>query len=280
MLKRKNSIGLTLIELILALTLSLFLISLSIEIYLLAEKSQRAQAALISLQENQQILSQILRQHIRMAGFSGCGRFSSDFPFYNHLPQYISLNNKIAIYPHTDIKTNTDGITLWHAGIHHAKLSKNMQGYATLYVTANPIFAVGDNLIISDCKSVDLFKVKRVIIFHDGTQQIIAKTPLSKLYAQNAEISEFEWESYFVGDTGRLDLHEQPVYAVFMETQDGQKTELIEGVESMQIELASLEHDTLVIHKMGDVSDAAAVLGVSFTFKSLQKEWHTYVSLR
>ncbi len=260
MFKRKNSIGITLIELMLALSLSIFLISLLFEIYLIAENSQLTQAALISLQENEQILSQLVLRHIRMAGYAGCEKLADDFPFYNHLTEKVSLSNKIQL-------SQQSGVTLWHAGIESALLIKPMRGFATFYATANPPFAIGDKLIISDCKTADLFSIKQISILSNGIQKIVTTVPLNKLYAENAEVREFVWESFFVSDTGRLDLQQKPVYALFMRGQDDRKTELVEGVTSMQVELDQMEN-------------GAAVVGVAFAFTILNKTWHTYVSLR
>jgi type IV pilus assembly protein PilW len=273
MFKRRNSVGITLIELMLALSLSIFLISLIFEIYLIAENSRLTQSALISLQENEQILSQLLLRHIRMAGYAGCGKLSDDFPFYNHLTEKVSLRNKIKLY-------QKSGITLWHASHENGILIKPMRGYATFYASANPAFAVGDDLIISDCKTADLFSVKQISISNSGIQKIVTTTPLNKLYSVNAEIREFKWESFFVADTERLDLQKQPVYALFMREKNGRKTELVEGVASMLIELDQIENGVLEAKSIDAISDATSVVGIAFAFNILHKSWHTYVSLR
>lgn len=279
MFKRKNSIGMTLIELLLALSLSLFLITLIFEIYLIAENNQRTQSDLISLQESEQILSQILQRHIHMAGYIGCAKLTDDFPFYNHLSENIGVNNIIEFFQLSE--KNSDGIKIWRASTSSAMLTKPMRGYGTLYVTKSLHFFPGERIIISDCKTAELVRIKQVSSLSDGTQKIIMSTPLKKLFTPPAEVREFIRETYFLNETERFGPKQQPIYALFSKVNDEPKTEIVEGIESMQIELNQIENGSLKIKKISEIPDIVSPVGISFVFDTqLHKKWYTYVSLR
>lgn len=64
--------GLTLLEILVALTMGLVVIGGTIQIYLSSSQSYRTQEALSRIQENGRFAMEILNREIRMAGFSGC----------------------------------------------------------------------------------------------------------------------------------------------------------------------------------------------------------------
>ena len=71
MLNRKNLIqGLTLIELLISLTMALFILSAVFEIFFTVQKNHLAINALTELQENTYIAFELLAHDIRMAGYS------------------------------------------------------------------------------------------------------------------------------------------------------------------------------------------------------------------
>jgi len=69
---RSIQTGMSLIEVMLAQTLGLFLIFGLIQIYLSVQKTFDLQQAIINLQENGRFASYLLSKNIRMAGFAGC----------------------------------------------------------------------------------------------------------------------------------------------------------------------------------------------------------------
>src|SRR3990167_11166053 len=107
MLKRKNSNGMTLIELMLALTLSTFILSFLYEIYLAAENNRRMQHNLMTIQENTQLISQLIAQHVRMSGYAGCAKLTKDFPIKNNVLTDFSEKTKIQRYDKNDSKPGT-----------------------------------------------------------------------------------------------------------------------------------------------------------------------------
>src|SRR5689334_12994230 len=69
---RANQNGMSLIEVMLAQALGLFLIFGLIQIYLTVQKTFHLQQAIVSLQENGRFAAHFLSESIRMAGFAHC----------------------------------------------------------------------------------------------------------------------------------------------------------------------------------------------------------------
>jgi len=79
----KNSQGYNLIELLMALALSLVFLGLMGSYYLTQQKGSAKVEALSRLEENALIAANILRDEIHSAGYIGCAKFTSDFPVKN-----------------------------------------------------------------------------------------------------------------------------------------------------------------------------------------------------
>jgi len=283
MFKKRNSIGITLIELMLALALSILIIGGIFEIYLIAENNRLIQTTVITMQEDAQMITQLFKGQIHAAAYMGCAKLTNDFPFKNNLPFKISQKNKIERYQDTDVKEGTDAIRIWHSSMQSAILNKTMQNHLNLYVTSNIPILVDDNLIISDCKTAESFRVKKIFTLENGMQKIITNVPLKKLYEKNAEINILEINSYFVSNTGRVDEHNQPIYALHIKDILGETTELAEGVDRMKVFFTRVENNKLVEYPASDIADASEIVGVSLAFElaaaGLKKNWNLYVAL-
>ncbi len=261
----KYSIGYTLIELMVAFTLSFLIISMVVEIYLIANKNQQMQITLIALKDNEQMTNQILTSAIRRAGYALCTKLSDDFPFYNHSTLTFDFKNTIQPFYTPEMKPGTDGITVWNANHKYATVAKNMRGHATLYANRLVTFSADDLVMISDCKTIEIFQIKHVSIVN-GLQKIIPASPLQQLYQVNAELSKLQIISYFVAKTNRFDGRHRPVYALFEKNLAGMNSELVEGVDDMQIEY--------------DAAGLSFTLnGISTTNINFVKKWYLYVAL-
>ena len=79
----KATQGHSLLELTMALALSLVFLSLMGTIYLAQQKASTQLQALSRLEENALIAANILRDDIHNAGYIGCAKFTEDFPIRN-----------------------------------------------------------------------------------------------------------------------------------------------------------------------------------------------------
>lgn len=221
----KKIYGLTLIELLFALTISLLIFSIVRTIFLTTEKSFSTQHALSSIQENARNAIELLQSDIHAAGYIGCAKLNYDFPLKNFPGYEFTSKNKIVV--------NENTITLRHASVNHTYLTRAMQDSSTLHTTLETSFFADEILLISDCKSAEIFKVKKASA-NQYEQSITTTAPLSNQYLQNAEVSKLEINTYFIGKTSRQSRDGSPIYALYMTDVNKTKLELVEGVDGMK----------------------------------------------
>src|SRR5579872_6732477 len=89
----KKQYGTTLIELLLSLMLSILLLGLLSVIYLATDRQNTALVTLNILHEHAHFALQQLKTEIEMAGFIGCPRFHSQFPFNNSTEYFLQANS-------------------------------------------------------------------------------------------------------------------------------------------------------------------------------------------
>jgi type IV pilus assembly protein PilW len=280
-------LGLSLIELMLALTLSmLILMSLSV-IYLAETNNHLTEAALQNIQQNTRVAFQLLHGALRQAGEVGCAKIQNNFPVTTSQPYNITENNRIQSYQGSEVKAGTDALTVRYANAISGVLVEPMQAANSLHMSASPKIETGDVLLISDCETVETFTAQQISSSSDGTQFIITDTNLTKEYQQNAEVSEFEINTFYIGKTDRKDARGMPIYALYMKDKDAHKTELVEGVSAMQIQYAIFENGGIVEQRSNEIKEWSSVRGVSLQldFESLnyfplKKTEYMYVALR
>ncbi len=255
----KQQRGISLIELMVAITLSLILGTALIQIFSSSRGSYRQQEAASRLQENGRYTIEMLAQDVRMAGYMGCasidnipvtikasGPLPSDVMF--DATQIIrGLNNVAAVNPY-NAELGTDVLIIRRASDTGVRLTGNMTAdNANIQMVDNSAgFVAGDFLFITDCASADLFCANNVssggtvTISHSSSCNIDPK--LSKAYKTDAEVLAFRSSAYFIRATGRTTSAGNPILALWGVSRGVGSTaaltayELIEGVQNMQLE--------------------------------------------
>lgn len=279
--------GMTLIELMLALTLTVWIVGSLSAIYLAAVKNHLAETALQNIQQNSRVAFQLLNSAIRSAGFIGCARLQNDFQVKTTEAYTITPANRVQAYHGSEIKPGTNALTIRYASMINNTLLEAMHAKNTLHVTATPKISVGEALLISNCLSAEIFSAQQVIVESDNTQEIISSHDLSQLYDKNAELSELQINTFYVGRTDRKNVDGSTIYALYMKDITQRKTELVEGIDSLQIHYSVLENGNMIEHNENDILDWSAVRGVSLqallislNYFPLEKTEFSYVALR
>jgi len=267
MLAREN--GITLIELMIAMALGLFVLASLVVLYVSAEKNIMAQEALISIEENTQIAFQLLRKNIRTAGYIGCPSLTKTFSVKNYP---LTIWHKIEGYQ----DNKSDVITVRQASTQSADVLVPMYDQSIMVVSSKPVFHQGDLLLISNCQSAEAFTVKNVFSQKDGIQKIIINTPLSRLYEERAEVSHLESHTYFINQHG-----------LFVRDQNNITIELVEGIDEMIINYDVENNGQLARMFASEISDWSSVKGVEIKLAvsstnnfPLKKIGYAYVALR
>lgn len=284
--QRHRQAGISLIEIMVAMVISLLLILGVGQIYLGSKASYRVNDGLARVQEAGRFATELLARTIRMAGFQGCMNLgqlqprviASSVPANIFDPsQVVSGWNDANSFNGVDVKDGTDVLTIRRASPIAAKLTGNLgNANAQIDLTANPAnIQKGDVLFITDCVDADIFEVTSTV---NGTPPInIAHASpntsnrLSKPYQDDALVMSFLSDTFFIGDTGRVNPLGNPIFALYTRTMAGGSLvnrPLLDGVEDMQVLYGEDTDsdgaaDTYV--DAGAVADFANVISVRLT---------------
>lgn len=258
--------GLSIVELLVALAISSFLMLGISTIYLDSQKTDKLGAALSRIQETGRFALNYIAKDVRMAGYQGCmdpetlevNIIANNAPtgnlFLTALRGYEVEDTTWANgeeFDDTDIESDalvgSDVIAIQKATVADTELSGNMTASnANIQIASNPMnFQQNDIVIIADCENADMFRITNnpssgaTTLAHANS--VNSDNRLSALYDENASIMFFQSIVYFVKDTGRTNAQGLAINALYRQTDNlGLATsflieELVEGVDSMQI---------------------------------------------
>lgn len=257
--------GLSLVELLVALALSAILILGIFTVYMESSQTSRLSTSLARVQESARIGLDILARDLRMVGFQGCA--DPDDVTLNVIadnPPTAGFLTPLRAWEVTDANwadgTEFDGTTIESSArvgsdviaIQRGEMvsvevtGKMKDGNANIKVAGDDViqFSKSELVLISDCESADLFRISSKPA--SGTwahaKGVNSANRLSQAYNEKARIMKFSSTIYYVADTGRDDVLGGDIYALFRATASlsnppvYQPVELVEGVESLQLE--------------------------------------------
>ncbi|WP_127475935.1 PilW family protein [Sulfurivermis fontis] len=229
--------GISLVEMMVAITISLILLAGVIQIFLGSKQSYRLNENMSRIQESGRFAMEFLARDIRMIGYQGCASLDSVQPnIIADPPPVGGFSNDVVVTGMDNVSSlsigglpvrdGTDTVSIRRGGGCQARLSGNMTANnANIQLTADSsCYAAGDILFISDCKDVDIFRASNVsqaagTITIAHASNVNTFNFLSKAYNTDAFVMRFTDFVYFVsGET--LYRDDQP---------------LVDGVVNMQI---------------------------------------------
>lgn len=233
--------GLTLIEIMIAMTISLVLLAGVGQIYLSSKQTYRVQDGVSRVQENGRFAIEFLTNDLRMADFWGCTSAVTEVS--NDVIGGGGIDIGIGGISGTDNVgyNGSDTIVLqgaYGSGIMVEPPFMNTNA-AALHISTQNGLALGDIVMISDCQTGDIFQISNNNPESSGTavhNTGNAVSPgnstgnLSKTYAGDAQIYKVRKVTYSLGAGSN---NGEP--ALFRNN-GVTNLELADGVESMQIE--------------------------------------------
>ncbi|MBO6812531.1 MULTISPECIES: PilW family protein [Marinobacter] len=284
--------GLSLVELIIALALSTTLILGIFTVYMDSNQTSRLATSLARIQESGRIATDIMSRDMRMVGFQGCADPddvtmniiannppTADF-FQTTLRGWEVANGNWANgteYDGTAIESSarigSDVIAVQRGETMEIELTGNMSANnANIQVQGNDVarFSQNDIVLISDCEAADLFRISSNP--SSGTwahaNNVNTTNRLSQAYADDARVMQFSSSIYFVADTGRDDAQGNDIFALYRQSLGlggtvGAAQEIVEGVESLQIEYGELlATDNIRYTTADNIGDMANVVAI------------------
>lgn len=250
--------GLSLIELMIAITLSLVLTLGVIQIFSSSKQTNRTQSALGGIQENARFALDTLSYDLRMAGNIGCNRSAAvsnikadtnlddigggiqGYEYGDALPAVLLRDDTGSSSKNpnktNDIKTivsGTDAIVIRYASPSAIDVASATKTSVTLAAAPGDISA-GEPLIISDCQNADIFIAAEI----DGnTIKLADKIEFSKIYGKDAEVAPLKYSAYYIREYKDDDnIIRSNLYKSTVTKHDNIETDpLLEGVEDLQI---------------------------------------------
>jgi type IV pilus assembly protein PilW len=248
--------GLTIVELLVAITLSLLLMGGAIGIFVSSKQAYNTEDAMSRNQEAGRFALTTLSNQIRTAGYAGCSILEDIIPNVIAEPapaEGYSVSSPILGYDGSDSAAangdhtwptptnwvaNTDVLIISNGGECGADLTGNLGVVSAdiqLAGTYGCGFEAGDALLITDCQAADLFRASNVSEGTGNTTIAHSKSAntsdnLSRAYQEDATVLRFLQNTYFIGTApnGNPSLYRTDV--------DGDTEELVENIADMQIE--------------------------------------------
>lgn len=265
-MNRKHSQGFTLVEILVALAIGALLLSGIAQVFTSLKQTDRVALALSRVQEAGRTALDTLAYDFRMIGYKGCADPAiveninivannpptTDFIQTSLRGFDVTANNWSTGTELTDIdgadkkeaRLNSDVISIMRASEDSAALNEHDNNNSNVKVEGNPLdLSQGDIAILSDCESMDIFRISNVTQSGTDTEVTFAhannqntSSKLSKAYTdENARLMSFISNTYFVGDTGRKNSNGDTLYALYRRNLSGTVDEIVEGVENIQI---------------------------------------------
>lgn len=267
----KHQRGFSLVELMIALVISVATVGGLFSLYLNTSLSQKFTEANSRVQESGRFSIEYLSRDIRMIGYRGCVSNTAleiNIAAKNMPANYNALDSELQGYNITEdwnkdsifenataitniIKSESNALSINRMSSRGAQLVENQTNESaniTIEQSANLDIAENDIIYISDCINADIFQVTNTPNTDNGNMTITHTAAtnktnnLSKAYQSNATISKYQSRLYFIGDTRRVNSSNQPIFALFQADVNYSTSpttfivnELIEGVENMQI---------------------------------------------
>jgi hypothetical protein len=267
--------GLILIELLIAVSIGLLLIMMLMKIYLTSLNSSRLETALNTIEDNAKSFTAIMTSEIHQAGNIGCARLTRDFPIIS-LPKYtFTAANKIS-------GNTSNEIIIRHVEYPNATLTEAMHDNHRIYLSNNIRFHSGDVLVISNCERAEIFIATKVKQKND-MQEITLTSPLHDKYEKLSEVSRLKINHFYIKKTGRRYEDGSDISALYLEDIHHRSTELVAGVEYMQIRYAVKDGALVKEFSSEQISDWGDVMGVAIDFElhapPIRNIWYLYATV-
>ena len=230
----KKQKGFTLPELLIASTVSLFLIAGIMKVFLNVKKTYEMQMEIAQMQDNARVALSVLEQEIHTAGYVGCPRFTDSF--FTH-----SFDNSSGVNfsPQTIIKgsenaqTDSDEITIQKTEL-GAQLVENMTHHKNVSVNNSHGFKKNEVVAISECDYVEIAVINRSVKNSSG-QTLQFTKPIAHLFQQDAVVNPVRVKRFLIKATGRTNKKGLPIKALYTRDLMGVDQELVTGISTMKI---------------------------------------------
>jgi len=290
-LQASRQAGISMVEILVALVISIFLLGGVVQVYIGNKTAYRFTEAVARIQENGRFAIENITQDLRMAGFFGCAMFDpgDSSNIVNNLnPNGAGYDDALHDFVLGGIITGTEGDGFNNSDSVSLKGSKpgqlnvmppyNVSTSANIFITPNEIIQPNDIVMVSNCRGADIFQVTNTtqsgtanamaVVHNTGANSPGNYNPdncqganahcLSQSYGADASLFRMQSVTYTIaaGESGEPAL---------WRSENGINVELVEGIEEMQF-LYGVDTDDdhfanqfVTIDKVADTYDIVSV---------------------
>jgi type IV pilus assembly protein PilW len=259
--------GLTLVEILVAITLSLLLMAGTIQIFLASKQAYRTEDALSRVQENGRFAMGFVATDIRKAGYTGClppDAISSIEVRLNNAANYDwDISNLVTGNEATganswspalptalnglNIKSGTDVITIRYMASNGVDLVPPYSDSAQLFIDPSvaSLFGDGDIAMVTDCQKGTLFQITnlqpsggKINVVHSNASLTPGndQSLFNNSYGEDAELAVFVTEAFYIKDNANgVPALYRSWLTTTANTPGLSQQELVEGIENMQV---------------------------------------------
>jgi type IV pilus assembly protein PilW len=244
--------GLTLIEILIAMVIGLFLLAGVMQIFLGSQRSYRLQENLSRMQENGRFAMDFITRDIRMTGAMGCVETANikstliTYPATDAKSVFNNFRESISndLFPSNDtydLNTNkltlrsmlpTDIFVIPPSGSLTPKQIIELQKN-TLSVNSITNLRNGDIIMVTNCDKGDIFKITSLTSNSIGHND--DKKPFQSDYGKNSQIYRANFVTYSIYTPPPINNEPQPVSLYRRVNGQTNKEALVENIEDMQI---------------------------------------------
>lgn len=216
--------GVMLLEMLMAVFISLLMISVLTRVYLTMQKTNMRQYQLEAQQDRAQKVMNILRNDILMAGYIGCGKLSNEFNVIAYQQFSLTMDNFLVV--------EKDKITLRYQYFPGAVVTNDMRSTTKIVTDKAEYFHAGQLALISDCLHAEIFRVGGVWV--SGVMQVITtESPLHYLYHQFAEVGGLTIHQYYLGKSKHQQKKRPRIDSLFRLDTKNRHHEMVEGIANL-----------------------------------------------
>jgi type IV pilus assembly protein PilW len=273
--------GLSLVELMVALTIGLFLTAGIIQLFIGTNQTYRFNESMARLQENGRFALEILSRDLRMAGFVGCVKPNNPSVVHNIVDPESDGRfdpGKIVMgFDDSDAGTTINGLSVVAGSDYFTFITSGPSGRLIEEKVSNANaklennaadWKAGDVLIVSDCQDINIFRatnvsqgVNNITIAH--AQNGNTDNRLSKTYKQGADVMAFQRKTFFVALNPNTNSP-----SLWRQINSGNPQEIIERVGDMQVTYRLSNNDNYIDASPGMQNVVA--LRINFRLESAQ----------
>lgn len=292
------SSGYTLIELMVAMVIGLFLMAGVFQLNLSNQKTSRLQDSMTQTQKNGRFAIDALSYAIKTAGYSGFYKDLSSgvdnvlnnpadeiWDISKPVSGYNNINNTDVIGGVTGFVDGTDILLFKSMSQNTVSVLANAAADNLVVDTANA-FAIGDIVVISDIDQASLFQVSKAELIAADTQTKLTletggatpgnSTALTNSYNTRAEIGRLETQMFYIknGQNGTPALFKTTLFNNAGAAQL-QEIELSSDVSNMQVSYSvDTNNDTIIDASLdaAAVADWNQVVGINIALIAISHE--------